>query len=116
MKFIPKITASALGAIALAGLLAGCEQKASDTATAPSATASAVAPVAGDNAAANPGGDGANEADRGYGPGMSNDMAERHRQDMDHDSMRRGEQMGPMGPGGTPQATQSPTAAPMQDM
>lgn len=113
MKLVTKITASALSAVALAGMLSGCDKKASDTATAPAATASAVAPVASDAAAATTGGDDMNEANRAQGAGMSDNMAERHRQDMDHDSMRRG---GPMGPGASPTATESPAAAPMKDM
>lgn len=113
MKLSTKITASALSAFALAGLLSGCGKKASDTAATPAATASAIASTATDAAAASGATDDANRAN---GDAMSNDMAERHRQDMDHDSMRRGGQMGPMGPGGTPTATESPAAAPMQDM
>ena len=113
MKLSTKITASTISAFALAGLLAGCDKKASDTATTPAATASVVAPASTDTSAANTSGDDASEANRAHGPGMADDMAERHRQDMDHDSMRRG---GPMGPGGTPAATESPAAAPMKDM
>lgn len=116
MKLSTNITASAMSAFLLAGLLTGCDKKASDTATTPAATASAVAPVAPDTSAANTSGDGTSEANRARGPGMADDMAERHRQDMDHDSMRRGGKMGPMGPGGKPTATESPAAAPMKDM
>lgn len=111
MKPITKITASAISAFALAGLLAGCDKKANDTTATPAATASAIAPDATDAATS-----ATDDANRNHADAMPNDMAERHRQDMDHDSMRRGGQMGPMGPGGTPTATDSPAAAPMKDM
>ena len=110
MKLSTKITTSAISAFALVGLLAGCDKKASDTSATPAATASAIAP---DAAAATSATD---DANRTHADAMSNDMGERHRQDMDHDSMRRGGQMGPMGPGGTPTPTESPAAAPMKDM
>ncbi len=116
MKISTKIIASALSAVALPGLLGGCDKKVTDSATAPAASASTDGSAASDASTANTSGDDTSEADRRHGPGMADDMAERHRQDMDHDSMRRGDQIGPMGPGGTPAATDSPATAPMKDM
>ena len=112
MKISTKITTSAIGAFALIGLLAGCDKKASDTAATPTATASAFGPNANDDAAVTGATD---DANRASGDGMSNNMGERHRQEMGHESMRHGSQMGPMGqmgPGGTPTATESPAARP----
>ena len=114
MKLSTKITASALSAVALAGLLSGCNKKANDTTATPVPTASTISPIAtGSEAATNATDDGG----RANGNTMSNDMAERHRQQMDHDSMRHGSQMGSqMGPGATPAPSDSPAAAPMKDM
>lgn len=114
MKSILKFTTSGLGALALAGLLAGCDTKSDDTTATPSAVASSAPSAAPDTAVATAGADDA--ASREHDRAMSDDMAERHRQDMDHDAMRRGP-MGPMGPGATPSPTGSqPAQQPMQDM
>lgn len=113
MTLFTKITASAIGAFALAGLLAGCDKKASDTTATPTASATTNAPAATGNEAA---ASAADDANRASGDTMPNDMAERHRQQMDHNSMRQGNQMGPqMGPGASPSPSDSP-AAPMKDM
>lgn len=109
MRSIFKIAASGLGAVALAGLLASCEKKAEDATTTPAAVAPSTAPAPTDAAVATGGAEDANR--REHEGAMSDDMAERHRQDMDHDSMRRGP-MGPMGPGATPAPTESPAAQP----
>lgn len=117
MRLSTTITASALSAVALAGLLAGCDKKASDSVATPATTGSAVAPAASDAAGATSAADDANQ-DARHGPGMSDNMAERHRQDMDHDTMRRGGPMGPAGaaPAPTPTSTPAPSDPPMKDM
>lgn len=108
MKLTPKTTASALSVLALAGLLAGCDKKSEDTSATPSASVSATtaASASTDSAATTETGDVINREHEGA---MSDDMAKRHGQEMDHETMRRGP-MGPMGPRGTPTATDSQAA------
>lgn len=101
MKLTPKATALALSVLALAGLLAGCEKKSEDTSATPSATTAASAAT---NSAATS--ETSDVINREHEDAMSDDMAKRHRQEMDHETMRRG----PMGPRGTPTATDGQAA------